>query len=50
MAVEIGYVFPVGENQMINPGFNIEVEDRNDESNSCKNAGVFLSHIIEFDK
>ena len=50
MAAEIGYVFPVGENQMIIPGFDIEVEDRDGENNSCKKAGVSLSHIIEFDK
>ena len=50
VAAEIGYVFPVGENQMIIPGFDIEVEDRDGESNSCKKAGVSLSHIIEFDR
>ncbi len=50
MAAEFGYGFPVGENQMIIPGFDIEVEDRDGESNSSKWAGVSLSHIIEFDR
>lgn len=50
MTAQIGYVFPVGENQMIIPGFDIDVEDRDGESNACKKAGVSLSHIIEFDK
>ena len=50
IAAELGYVFPVGENQMIIPGFDIEVEDRDGESNSSKKAGVSLSHIIEFDR
>ena len=50
MAAEIGYVFSVGENQMIIPGFDIEVEDRDGESSSSKKTGVSLSHIIVFDK
>ena len=50
MAAEIGYVFSVGQNQMIIPGFDIEVQDRDGESSSSKKAGVSLSYIIEFDK
>lgn len=44
MAAEIGYVFPVGGNQMIIPGFDIEVKDRDGENNSCKKAGLSVPY------
>lgn len=50
MAAEIGYVFVIGENQMIIPTFNMEMEDRDGESNSGKKAGISVSHAIELGK
>ncbi|MCG8549690.1 MAG: DUF2860 domain-containing protein [Desulfobacterales bacterium] len=48
MMAGIEYLFPLGKNQVIIPGFNLEREDRDGESNSCKKAGISLAHIIEF--
>ena len=50
MATGIGYVFPVGKNQMIIPGFDFEVEDLDGKSNSSIKAGISAAHIIGFGK
>nr|WP_319394633.1 DUF2860 family protein [uncultured Desulfobacter sp.] len=50
MAAKTGYTFFVGKNQMIIPGFDIEVEDRDGESNASKKFGASVSHVIDIHK
>ena len=46
MAAAIGYTIPLGEDQAIIPSFEMEVEDRDGESNSGRQYKIELAHLL----